>query len=93
MTTLVAAHRKICLPFFSFCLRVSLRALLFAIACLWPFAAPAQIHAPAPPAAREPVAQEPGQNQTVIERIDFTGNRRIRNDTLRARILDRKSVV
>ncbi len=88
LTTLVAAHRRVCLPFSSLSLRVSLRGLLFAIACLWPFGALAQIHAPAPPAA-----QEPSQNQTVVERIDFTGNRRIRSDTLRARIFSRQGDV
>lgn len=93
MTTSVAAHRRVCLPFSCFPLRVFLRGILFAVACLWPFGAPAQIHAPVQPPAQEPAAQEPGQNQVVIERIEFRGNRRIRGDTLKARIFSREGDV
>jgi outer membrane protein insertion porin family len=39
-----------------------------------------------PPSFQEPPAQPPG---TVIDRILFTGNRRIRTDTLKARIFSR----
>jgi outer membrane protein insertion porin family len=39
-----------------------------------------------PPSFQEPPAQAPG---TVIDRILFTGNRRIRTDTLKARIFSR----
>lgn len=39
-----------------------------------------------PPSFQEPPAQPPG---TVIDRIFFTGNRRIRTDTLKARIFSR----
>lgn len=39
-----------------------------------------------PPAFQEPPPQQPG---TVIDRILFTGNRRIRTDTLKARIFSR----
>jgi outer membrane protein assembly factor BamA len=39
-----------------------------------------------PPSYQEPPPQQPG---TVIDRILFTGNRRIRTDTLKARIFSR----
>ena len=42
------------------------------------------------PAPQAPAAQrQSGQQQFVIERIDFIGNRRIRTDTLKARIFSR----
>ncbi len=44
------------------------------------------------PASRPPQSQSPAANQPetpVIERIDFEGNRRIRSETLRARIFSR----
>jgi outer membrane protein insertion porin family len=93
LTTWVAAHRRVCLPFCSLSLCVSLRGLLFAFACLWPFAAPAQVHASAPSTVQQPAAQEPAQNQVVIERIEFRGNRRIRGETLKARIFSREGDV
>lgn len=36
-------------------------------------------------------AQQQPQQPTVIERIDFVGNRRVRNDTLKARIFSREN--
>ena len=40
-----------------------------------------------------PPAQQPAQKQYVIERIEFIGNRRVRNDTLKARIFSREGDV
>jgi len=44
-------------------------------------------HASAVPSFQEPPSQQPG---TVIDRIIFIGNRRIRSDTLKARIFSRE---
>jgi len=46
-------------------------------------------HAQAPAQAAPAQQQPSGQQQFIIERIEFIGNRRIRNDTLKARIFSR----
>ena len=43
--------------------------------------------------SQEPQQPASGQSQTVISRIEFYGNRRIRSDTLQARIFSRKGDV
>src|SRR6266481_9006862 len=40
-----------------------------------------------------PQAAQQQQRQEIIERIDFIGNRRVRNDTLKARIFSRENDV
>ena len=46
-------------------------------------------HTPSSPQAAPTQQQPSGQQQFVIERIEFIGNRRIRTDTLKARIFSR----
>jgi outer membrane protein insertion porin family len=53
-------------------------------------AAPEQVPAAVPPAAQAPAANNPNAPRGVIERIEFLGNRRIRSDTLKARIFSRE---
>ena len=43
-----------------------------------------------PGRAAEPQEAQQQQKPTIIERIDFVGNRRVRNDTLKARIFSRE---
>ncbi len=43
--------------------------------------------------AQEPQAQPPAPKQYIIQRIEFIGNRRVRNDTLKARIFSREGDV
>jgi len=52
----------------------------------------AESAAPAQSAATQQIAQQPAnaQPQAVVERIEFIGNRRIRTDTLKARIFSRE---
>src|SRR6201987_4819425 len=44
-----------------------------------------------PGRAAEPQEAQQQQKPTIIERIDFVGNRRVRNDTLKARIFSREN--
>jgi len=100
---MAAAHKRICLPCFCSRLGTGSRPVLAALALLWPAWSRAQDQAGVqvasaaaptamlaqPAAAQETAAPQPGEGQYVIDRIDFVGNRRIRSDTLRARIFSR----
>ena len=115
LTTSMAAHRKVCLPFGVLALRgtwiaafflllassspattqknllagssASADTLLFATSADLP-AADSPSTASQPQAVQQAAAN--AQPQGVIERIDFFGNRRIRSDTLKARIFSRE---
>src|SRR6266404_5995218 len=49
------------------------------------------IHESHPEQAEASQEAQPQQKQAIIERIDFIGNRRVRNDTLKARIFSREN--
>jgi len=51
------------------------------------------IHESHPEQAEASQEAQPQQKQAIIERIDFIGNRRVRNDTLKARIFSRENDV
>ena len=93
MTFAAAAHKNSCLlP------GVNISRLLSLALCLFTLGLPlrAQITpgAPVTPPAREPQVTAPlpapQQNAPIIDRIEFQGNRRIRTETLQARIFSRK---
>jgi len=75
-----AARKKICLPLFSLPLGVFLVATIFYLGggLSWALAS-----------GRPVLDANPAQQQAIVERVDFVGNRRIRTDTLRARIFTR----
>jgi outer membrane protein insertion porin family len=99
LTIGAAAREKSRLPSSPWCLLIALLAAAFCLAAAEPARASGKDHiqpgTPAPPqqmqAPKTPPrpAQPPGE-QAVIERIDFVGNRRIRNDALRSRIFSRE---
>jgi outer membrane protein insertion porin family len=75
----LAARKGFCLRAFRYLSRVSVASLCLGAASLplWPQTTPAQQATP------------PAQNTATIDRIEFQGNRRIRSETLQARIFDR----
>src|SRR5690348_15394395 len=94
LTFATAAHKNSCLlP------DVNISVLLSLVLCLFTLALPlrAQITpgAPVTPPAQEPEPQvsapppAPQRNMPTILRIEFQGNRRIRTETLQARIFNR----
>ena len=58
-----------------------------ALVCLWVFFVTLTVAYAQQPTPPQPQAANPAQQQPVIERIEFVGNRRIQRDTLLARIL------
>jgi outer membrane protein insertion porin family len=99
LTALAAAHKRFCLPGLMPRLGAGLGVLSVALAFSLPVGIAAQDHVPAQVASagvhsaavavQGPAAQQPRDGQFVVERIDFVGNRRIRSDTLKARIFSR----
>jgi outer membrane protein insertion porin family len=93
---MAAAHKIFCLPRFLSRLNARSRGILAASVLFCPLAVAAQEHAPVQiasagvaPAGQESAAGQPGENQFIIDRIEFIGNRRVRSDTLKARIFSR----
>jgi outer membrane protein insertion porin family len=100
---MVAAHKRFWLSWFCSRLGTDSGAVLVALVLLWPSgraqgrtdlevasaAPPLATALTLPPPTQQTQAQQPAEGQFVIARIDFVGNRRIRTDTLRARIFSR----
>ena len=105
LSTSTAAYRKVCLPFNVLLVRLVWVVLLFvSLALVSQASASGRVPLPASPhrstdtpavESQEPPQQPPAssQEQVTITRIDFLGNRRIRTDTLQARIFSRKGDV
>ncbi len=77
----VAARIKFCLPIFLLFLLVSLLPTISA-----PAEARGEPAASVPEAGETPAAQQPA----VVQRVEFSGNRRVRSDTLKAKIFTRE---
>jgi len=98
LTFPTAAHKNSCLL-----TGVNIARLFSLALCLFTLVLPlraqitpgAPVTPPAPepqvsPATPNPPANPPAQNMPIIDRIEFQGNRRIRTETLQARIFNRK---
>jgi len=89
MTFVMAAQKRLCPWFLQITLVVCLSALCLSAAPLpaWPQTPLQPGGAPTPQTPAQP--QTPAPSPGVVERIEFAGNRRIRSETLLARIFTR----